>query len=225
MHQTGLSLHGQARQRDARWNEERAGRKPEIPHYGGCKPARNRRLPGRAPSKMVAFTSASQFHNGHHRGWSTHLASRRCHLAQMNQPHNRSFVTSGGIGTHGMHPPREQAIRKYRVRHHHKIKPLRFPVRADTAVRPYAEVLSPAARTGCCKLRSVTTTAQRDPRERTATGEQQRDGARLWRDVVAWVGDLDVASSPSHPHLVARMSNPHIVCACYSASIIYGQIG
>ena len=102
------SRHPQAEQRDARWNEERVGRKPDIPRYGDCKPARIRRLAGRAPSKMVNYTTASRIPKSHHRGWSTHLASRRDRLAQPDHTENSGFVTPGGIGTHGIHPPRKR---------------------------------------------------------------------------------------------------------------------
>ena len=57
-------------------------------------------------------------------------------------PHNRRFVTAVGIGTHRMHPPRELANPSQRARHHQNVQALCFPVRADTAVRPYAEDLS-----------------------------------------------------------------------------------
>ena len=100
--------HEQTRHRDARWNEERVGRKPDTPHFGGCKPVCIRRLAGRAPSKMVNSTTVSRIPKSHHRGWSTHLASRRYRLAQPDRPQNSSFVTSGGIGTHAMHPPRKR---------------------------------------------------------------------------------------------------------------------
>ena len=40
-------------QRDTGWNVERMCREPDIPATGGCKPAHNRRLAGRAPSTMV----------------------------------------------------------------------------------------------------------------------------------------------------------------------------
>ena len=50
-------------------------------------------------------------------------------------------VTPGDLGTHTMHPPTRAVTRFLRDRHHHNIPPVRFPVRADTAVRPYAEDL------------------------------------------------------------------------------------
>ena len=84
------------------------GRKPDIPRYGDCKPVRSRRLAGRAPSKMVNSTTASRIPKSHHRGWSTHLASRRYRLAQPNRTQNSGFATPGDLGTHGMHPPRKR---------------------------------------------------------------------------------------------------------------------
>ena len=52
-----------------------------------------------------------------HRGWSTHLASRRYRLAQPNRTPSRSFVTPGGIGTHRMHPPRKRNHRDSNITH------------------------------------------------------------------------------------------------------------
>ena len=129
--------HEQTRHRDARWNEERVGRKPDTPHFGGCKPVCIRRLAGRAPSKMVNSTTVSRIPKSHHRGWSTHLASRRYRLAQPDRPQNSSFVTSGGIGTHGMYPPRKRTSSNVKA---HTANQNRY-TRADTAVRPDAEDL------------------------------------------------------------------------------------
>ena len=84
------------------------GRKPDIPRNVGCKPVRSRRLAGRAPSKMVNFTIVCRVAKSHHRGWSTHLASRRYRLTQPNQKQVSRFVTPGGIGTHGLHPSRKR---------------------------------------------------------------------------------------------------------------------
>ena len=50
-------------------------------------------------------------------------------------------VTPGDLGTHTMHPPTRAVTRFLRERQHHNIQPVRCPVRADTAVRPYAEDL------------------------------------------------------------------------------------
>ncbi len=85
-------------------------------------------------------------------------------------------VTSGDLGTHGMHPLRERGT-------HCVDTPL-------THEDHYRDVHGQAplpARTRQLELRRVTATAQRDTRERSATGEQQRDGARLRCDVGAWV--------------------------------------
>ena len=113
------------------------GRKPDIPRYGDCKPVRSRRLAGRAPSKMVNSTTASRIPKSHHRGWSTHLASRRYRLAQPNRTQNSGFATPGGIGTHGIHPPRKRTSSNVKA---HTANQNRY-TRADTAVRPYAEDL------------------------------------------------------------------------------------
>jgi len=86
---------------------EWVGRKPDIPRFVGCKLGYIRRLAGRAPSTMAIFNSAKQRSKSRHRGWSTHIASRRYRLTQPNQASSSSFVTSGGIGTHAMHPPRK----------------------------------------------------------------------------------------------------------------------
>ena len=98
----------QAEQRDARWNEERVGRKPDIPRYGDCKPARIRRLTGRAPYTMAISNNDNHIPKSCHREWSTHLASRRYRLAQPDHTDNSGFVTPGGIGTHGIQPPRKR---------------------------------------------------------------------------------------------------------------------
>ena len=98
-------------QRDVRWNVEWVGRKPDIQHFVGCKPVQTRRLPGRAPSTMAISKSDDHLHTIRHRGWSTHIASRRYRLAQPNRTLCRSFVTPGGIGTHRMHPPRKRTHR------------------------------------------------------------------------------------------------------------------
>ena len=50
-------------------------------------------------------------------------------------------VPSGDLGTHAMHLPTRAVTRFLRDRHHHNIQPVRFPVRAGTAARPYAEDL------------------------------------------------------------------------------------
>ena len=134
VHQTHIET---ALQRDARWNVERVGRKPDTPQCGGCKPGRMRRLAGRAPSKMVNSTTASRIPKSHHRGWSTHLASRRDRLAQPDHTYNRSFVTPGGIGTHGIHPPRKRTSINVKA---HTANQNRYTW-ADTPVRPYAEDL------------------------------------------------------------------------------------
>jgi hypothetical protein len=42
-----------------------------------------------------------------HRGWSPHSSSERYRQAQPKRKVVGIYVTSGGIGTHGMHPPRE----------------------------------------------------------------------------------------------------------------------
>jgi hypothetical protein len=68
-------------QRDAGWNVEWVGRKPDTFVYVGCKPVRSRRLSGRAPSTMVNYRSVERLMRSHHRGWSTHLASKRYRLA------------------------------------------------------------------------------------------------------------------------------------------------
>ena len=97
-----------ALQRDARWNVEWVGRKPDIPHFVGCKPVQTRRLAGRAPSTMAITNIDNHIPKSRHRGWSTHIASRRYGQAQPNRTSSRSFVTPGGIGTHRMHPPRKR---------------------------------------------------------------------------------------------------------------------
>ena len=50
-------------------------------------------------------------------------------------PHKRRFVTSSEIGTNAMHPSGKRTNPSQRVRHHHNVQALCFPVRADTAVR------------------------------------------------------------------------------------------
>jgi hypothetical protein len=84
------------------------GRKPDIQHFVGCKPVKTRRLPGRAPSTMAIFNIENRIPKSRHRGWSTHLVSRRYSLAQPNRTANSIFVTLGGIGPHRMHPPRKR---------------------------------------------------------------------------------------------------------------------
>ena len=49
------------------------------------------------------------------------------------------------------------------------------------------------ARTDLGELRRVTTTADTNTDERSATGQRQGEGAGLGRDVGAGVGDLEVA--------------------------------
>ena len=93
------------------------GRKPDIPHFVGCKPVQTRRLAGRVPSTMAITNIDNQIPKSRHRGWSTHLASRRYRLAQPNRTSSRSFVTPGGIGTHTMHPPRKRNHRDSNVTH------------------------------------------------------------------------------------------------------------
>ena len=84
------------------------GRKPDIQHFVGCKPVQPRRLAGRVPSTMAISKIDNHIPKSRHRGWSTHIASRRYRLAQPNRTPSRSFVTPGGIGTHRMHPPRKR---------------------------------------------------------------------------------------------------------------------
>ena len=103
--------------RDARWNVEWVGRKPDIPHFVGCKPVQTRRLAGRVPSTMAITNIDNQIPKSRHRGWSTHLASRRYRLAQPNRTSSRSFVTPGGIGTHTMHQPRKRNHRDSNITH------------------------------------------------------------------------------------------------------------
>jgi hypothetical protein len=43
-----------------------------------------------------------------HRGWSPHSSSERYRLAQPKRDLVGICVTSGDLGTHGMHPPRER---------------------------------------------------------------------------------------------------------------------
>ena len=87
---------------------EWVGRKPDTSVFVGCKPARSRRLPGRAPSAMAIFNIENRIPKSRHRGWSTHLVSLRYRLAQPNRTANSIFVTPGGIGPHRMHPPRKR---------------------------------------------------------------------------------------------------------------------
>ena len=93
------------------------GRKPDIPHFVGCKPVQTRRLAGRVPSTMAITNIDNQIPKSRHRGWSTHLASRRYRLAQPNRTSSRNFVTPGGIGTHTMHPPRKRNHCDSNIRH------------------------------------------------------------------------------------------------------------
>ena len=93
------------------------GRKPDIPHFVGCKPVQTRRLAGRVPSTMAITNIDNHIPKSRHRGWSTHLASRRYRLAQPNRTSSRNFVTPGGIGTHTMHPPRKRNHCDSNIRH------------------------------------------------------------------------------------------------------------
>ena len=93
------------------------GRKPDIPHFVGCKPVQTRRLAGRVPSTMAITNIDNHIPKSRHRGWSTHLASRRYRLAQPNRTSSRNFVTPGGIGTHRMHPPRKRNHCDSNIRH------------------------------------------------------------------------------------------------------------
>ena len=59
--------------------------------------------------------------------------------ANPNQAPNRSFITSGEIGTNANHPPGKRSIS---INNWQKQKAiLNRYTRADTAVRPYAEDL------------------------------------------------------------------------------------
>jgi hypothetical protein len=77
---------------------------------GYCKQVDIRRLPGRAPSKMVNSVAAKRIQKSHHRGWSTHIATSRNKPAKPNQAPNGIFITSGEIGTNAMHPPGKRSI-------------------------------------------------------------------------------------------------------------------
>ena len=74
-----------------------------------------------------------------HRGWSTHIASRRYRLAQPNRSSSRSFVTPGGIGTHRIHPPRKRIAMRITKLQRQQPQAIRH-ARADAAAGPYAEI-------------------------------------------------------------------------------------
>ena len=113
------------------------GRKPDIPHFVGCKSVQTRRLAGRVPSTMAITNIDNHIPKSRHRGWSTHLASRRYRLAQPKRTSSRSFVTPGGIGTHRMHPPGKRNHRDSNITSgNHK----QFDTHGQ-AQRPFAEFI------------------------------------------------------------------------------------
>jgi hypothetical protein len=52
--------------------------------------------------------TTSRIEKSPHRGWSAHLTTRRHRQAQPKREVVGICVTSGDLGTHGMHPPRER---------------------------------------------------------------------------------------------------------------------
>jgi len=96
---------------------------------------------------MVNSTTASRIKIIHHRGWSTHAATDRYRKAKPNQKVSGFCVTSGDLGTYAMHPRRKRNTRLIRHLQNHQPSTINHQpatnryARADTAVRPYAEVL------------------------------------------------------------------------------------
>ena len=152
-------------QRAARWNVEREGRETDWSAFRYCKPVHIRRLARRAPSSMAIYVATVRNHYTCHRGWSTHLARERYRKAQPNQlairisrnirrPRQVREASTEQASlewhqstSHQQNHPREgtaalpyaenlasaaQAI--FVTTTHH--------IRADTAVRPYAEFVS-----------------------------------------------------------------------------------
>jgi hypothetical protein len=54
--------------------------------------------------------TTSRIEKSPHRGWSPHLTTRRHRLAQPKREVVGICVTSGDLGTHGMHPPRKRSL-------------------------------------------------------------------------------------------------------------------
>jgi hypothetical protein len=57
---------------------------------------------------MANSMNTSRIEKSRHRGWSPHISSERYRLAQPNRKVVGICVTSGDLGTHGMHPPRKR---------------------------------------------------------------------------------------------------------------------
>ena len=85
--------------------------------------------------------STTTFHKSCHWGWSPHISRERYRLAQPNRTPDR-ILRNIRRPRHARDASTERAVTRFlRDSHHHKIQLSRFPVRADTAVRPYAEDL------------------------------------------------------------------------------------
>ena len=80
-------------------------------------------------SSHSAATRAGTVHDGQfrhrkqdpthrHRGWSPHSSSERYRLAQPKREVVGICVTTGDLGTHGMHPPRKRSPHLQRVTHY-----------------------------------------------------------------------------------------------------------
>jgi hypothetical protein len=54
---------------------------------------------------MANSMTTSRIEKSHHRGWSPHSSSERYRQAQPKREVVGICVTSGDLGTHGMHPP------------------------------------------------------------------------------------------------------------------------
>ena len=145
------------------------GRKPDIPHFVGSKPVQTRRLPGRVPSTMAITNIDNHIPKSRHRGWSTHLASRRYRLAQPNRTSSRNFVTPGGIGTHTMHPARKRNHRDSNITHgNHKQFDTRG--RAQRSARTRNASTGTSIRIGICQMDCGSFNARTSTRCRCAGG-------------------------------------------------------
>jgi len=97
-----------------------------------------------------------------HRGWSPHMAASRNKPAKPNPASNRNFIPSGEIGAHAMHPPGKRSIDINKGQNHHDKAYRHRYARADTAVRPYAEICSMKGQPNTGHRQSNIETNQRD---------------------------------------------------------------